>query len=111
MCFIKNVFHDFTVSNMSGRSPEGRARQPTPVFLPGESQGQRSLARYSPWGCKESDTTEVPSHTHTHNMYTDGHLREKSTQMVQKILVPQHRGKQRFLIDSFRGLFEDIKYS
>ena len=34
------------------------AWQPTPVFLPGESQGQRSLAGYSPWGCKESDTTE-----------------------------------------------------
>ena len=25
---------------------------PTPVFLPGESPGQRSLAGYSPWGCK-----------------------------------------------------------
>ena len=32
--------------------------QPTPVFLPGEFQGQRSLVGYSPWGCKESDTTE-----------------------------------------------------
>ena len=31
---------------------------PTPVFLPGESHGQRSLVGYSPWGCKESDTTE-----------------------------------------------------
>ena len=30
----------------------------TPVFLPGESHWQRSLAGYSPWGCKESDTTE-----------------------------------------------------
>ena len=44
----------------SGRSPEGgRARQPTPVFLPGESHGQRSLVGYSPWGCKESDTREA----------------------------------------------------
>ena len=32
--------------------------QPTPVFLPGESHGQRSLVGYSPGGCKESDTTE-----------------------------------------------------
>ena len=32
--------------------------QPTPVFLPGESHGQRSLAGYSPWGHKELDTTE-----------------------------------------------------
>ena len=35
-----------------------RKWQPTPVFLPGESPGQRSLAGYSPWGHKESDTTE-----------------------------------------------------
>ena len=41
-----------------GRSLE-EGMQPTPVFLPGESHGQRSLAGYSPWGCKESDTTEV----------------------------------------------------
>ena len=31
---------------------------PTPVFLPGEFHGQRSLVGYSPWGYKESDTTE-----------------------------------------------------
>ena len=36
-----------------------RAWQPTPIFLPGESYGQRSLAGYSPQGLKESDTTEV----------------------------------------------------
>ena len=35
-----------------------RKWQPTPVFLPGEPHGQRSLVGYSPWGCKESDTTE-----------------------------------------------------
>ena len=32
--------------------------QPTPVFLPGESHGQRSLVGYSPWGCKEWNRTE-----------------------------------------------------
>ena len=32
--------------------------QPTPVLLPGKSRGQRSVVSYSPWGCKESDTTE-----------------------------------------------------
>ena len=40
--------------------------QPTPVFLPGESHGQRSLVDYSPWGRKESDMTEVTEHTCTH---------------------------------------------
>ena len=38
--------------------PWRRKWQPTPVFLPGESHGQRSLEGCSPWGCKESDTTE-----------------------------------------------------
>ena len=32
--------------------------EPTPVFLPGKYYGQRSVAGYSPWGHKESDTTE-----------------------------------------------------
>ena len=35
-----------------------KRKQLTPVFLPGESHGQRSLAGSSPWGCKESDTTD-----------------------------------------------------
>ena len=35
-----------------------RKWQSTPVLLPGKSHGQRSLVGYSPWGCKESDTTE-----------------------------------------------------
>ena len=38
--------------------PCRREWQPTPVFLPGESYGQRSLVGYSPWGRKESYMTE-----------------------------------------------------
>ena len=41
-----------------GKIPQRWKWQPTPVFLPGKSHGQRSLAGYSPWGCKELDTTE-----------------------------------------------------
>ena len=42
-----------------------RKWQPTPVFLPGKSHGRRSLVGYSPWGRKESDTTEqLPFHFH-----------------------------------------------
>ena len=36
-----------------GKMPWRRAWQPTPVFLPGESRGQGSLAGYGPWGSKE----------------------------------------------------------
>ena len=52
----------------SGRFPWRRACQPSPVFLPGESHGQRSLAGYSPWGCKELDMTEQLIHTHIQNI-------------------------------------------
>ena len=39
-----------------------RKWQPTPAFMPGIFHGRRSLAGYSPWGCKEPDVTE---HVHT----------------------------------------------
>ena len=41
--------------------PWRRKWQPAPVFLPEESRGQKILAGYSPWGCKESDVAEVTS--------------------------------------------------
>ena len=41
-----------------GKIPWRRKWQPTPVFLPGESHGQRCLADYSPYVCKEADLTE-----------------------------------------------------
>ena len=47
-----------------GKIPWIRAWQPTPVFLPGESHGQRSLAGYSPWGRKQLDMTEASEHRH-----------------------------------------------
>ena len=47
--------------------PWRRKWQPTPVFLPGNFHGQRSLVGYSQWGCKELDTTEHNTHTHTSN--------------------------------------------
>ena len=39
--------------------------QPAPVFLPGKSHGLRSLEGYTPWSCKETDTTEGLIHRHT----------------------------------------------
>ena len=42
----------------AGKIPWRRARQPLPVFLPGESHGQRSLVGHSPWGRTESDAPE-----------------------------------------------------
>ena len=55
-----------------GKKPWRKAWQPTLVFLPEESHGQRSLVGYSPWGCKESDTTD-----YTHMGARKGIEREK----------------------------------
>ena len=41
---------------------ESRKWHPTPIFLPGKFYGQRSLVGYSPWVCKESDTSEQPTY-------------------------------------------------
>ena len=49
---------EMQVQSPVGKIPWSRKWQPTEVFLPGESHEQRSLEGYSPWGCKESDTTE-----------------------------------------------------
>ena len=47
-----------------GKIPWRREWQPTPVFLPGEFLGQRSLVGYSPWGHKKSGRTEQLSLFH-----------------------------------------------
>ena len=46
------------VRSLGQEDPLEKEMAPTPVFLPGKSHGQKSLAGYSPWGHKESDTTE-----------------------------------------------------
>ena len=48
-----------------GKIPWRSAWQPTPAFLPVESNGQRSLGGYSPWHCKDSDMTGHAEHAHT----------------------------------------------
>ena len=47
--------------------PRRRPGQPTPVFLPGESRGQRNRVGYIPWGHNESDTTEETLHINNIN--------------------------------------------
>ena len=51
-----------------GKIPCRRAWLPTPLFLPRESHGQRSLVGYSPGGCKEMDTAEATEHAHMQMM-------------------------------------------
>ena len=71
----------------------------TPIFLPGEFHGQRSLAGYSPWDSQESDTTEqlplslshlfmciyiVCIHTHTHTNFITIHTPHSRTYSLMK---------------------------
>ena len=46
------------VQSLGQEDPPEEEVLPTPVFLPRESQGQRSLADYSLWGCRELNVTE-----------------------------------------------------
>ena len=46
------------IQSLGREDPWRREWIPTPVFLPGQFHGQRSLAGYSQWGCKESDKTD-----------------------------------------------------
>ena len=68
------------------KNPWRRKWQPTPVFLPGKSQGQRSLVGYSAWGCKGSDTTE---HACTHTMKMYPYLIQNFNTNCDSFFVPQ----------------------
>ena len=58
----------FEVIMLSEISQTEKASSYCMIFLPGKSQGQRSLAGHSPWGHKESDMTEwLRTHTVTYN--------------------------------------------
>ena len=61
--------------------------QASPVFLPGKSQGQRSLVGYSPWGPEESDMTE-----HKHDVEYAG-LIKITVVYVQKLVVTEEATK------------------
>ena len=57
---VKNLpaMQETWVRSLGWDDPLEKGMTTTPVFLPGESHGQRSQAGYSPWGYKKSDTTE-----------------------------------------------------
>ena len=71
----------------AGKIPWSRKWRPTPIFLPGKFHGQRRLADYCPWGCKESDTHKEADTTgwlSTHN--TELHCRLKVTDHTSCLL-------------------------
>ena len=72
-----------------GKIPWRRDWLPTPVFLPGEFHGQRSMAGYNPWGFKELGMTEqltVSPHQHFHKQRCGTLTRKRNTPFWQDFL-------------------------
>ena len=71
-----------------------RKWQATPVVLPGESHGQRSLVGCSPWGLKESDATEHPRvHTMCQALrvfYADDLISSSRNRVIILVLQIEH---------------------
>ena len=90
-------------------------RQPTPVFLPGEFHGLRSLVGCSPWGCKELDLTErVTLNFHFANkgfklpsLNYDAVEFSKSQNLIFPIQFPSSRPQMPFLAANAWTLFEN----
>jgi len=58
MVRIHLPMREMQVRSLGGEDPLEKEMTTPPVFLPGKSHGQRSLAGYSSWGCKELSVTE-----------------------------------------------------
>ena len=80
-----------------GKIPWRRAWQPTPVFLPGESHGQRSLAGYSPWGRRESDTQSC-IHINNYGIYNE---QDAAKYFSHNMCNPLHSPMKGMLLSTF----------
>ena len=80
----------------SGRSSGEGNGPPTPVFMPGESHGPRSLVGYSPWGCKDLDMTEQLLFTSLLSIVRD----LKKTSGLSSLTVREYR---KFSMSTLRG--------
>ena len=93
-------------SLVQGWIPCWRTWQPTLLFLSGKSHEQRSLAGYSPWGCKDSNMTEVTSHvctrmrTHTH---THTHTHTQKDHLEGYWMTWKDTGSPRNISDHLEG--------
>ena len=75
-----------------GRSPGEENGNPLQLFLPGKSHGWRSLVGCSPWGRKESDTTER-LHFHFHYRSNQVRIRSLRWSLIQQDWYPHKKGK------------------
>ena len=88
------------VWSLGGKIPWRRARHPTPVFLPGESHGQRSLMGYSPWGHKVRHdwVTEYTLSSHTFSDRTPLHA-EKLLRSAKSLCLLQRNENESIICE------------
>ena len=67
----------------------------TPVFLPGESHGQESLASYSLWGCKEWDMTEWQTLYFAVKLQYFGHLMQRTDSLEETQKLGKIKGRRK----------------
>ena len=95
---IKNLptMQETEVWSQGGEDPLEKGMAPIPIFLPGESYGQRSLVGYSPWGLKESDMTEWLTHSYWQPPYLCIFLIVfvQATSLALKIETERVRGRK-----------------
>ena len=73
---VKNLstMRETWVLSLDQEDPLDKRIATTPVFLPGEFHGQRSLVGYNPWGYKESNMTERLTHIHMNQQVLKGEI-------------------------------------
>ena len=108
---IKNppTMQETWVDSWVGKIPWRRARQPSPVFLPGGSHGQRSLESYSPWDYKELDMTEQLG-TAQHSTYIISlHCRALKNHITQPEKIKTNLLKSVSQISGLCSLFHSLQ--
>jgi len=88
---IKNLpaKHETQVQSLGQEVPWRRKWLPTPIFLPGEFHRQRSRAAYSPWSCRESDTTEQLIHLEIYSIKCITKPNTLAKTQDQVFIIPQ----------------------
>ena len=107
------AIQDIWIQSLGREDPLRRDWLPTPVFLPGELHGQRRLGGFSPWGCKESDTTERLIHTHKQTWstvpYKDGFRQSLPTYAVRCVKGTHGRNICKLSLSTFfQWFYQDM---